>query len=420
MAVTFDTSATSVTNNTASSPLAWAHTCGASADWILAGFALDGASGVTPANNPLTATYNSVSMTSELNWQTGGSGQTSGYLAVLALQNPATGAAHNVSGSFTNTGMDEIIGGSASVISGGGSLGTPVHSDSGGASATSGSITVNSTTNGSLVVVFVTNGSGGTTFTSGTSRFTNMHGGTAAGGAASVNCATIAGTGGSVTVNWTQTSDFYAAIAVEVKPPAAAAATVPAAGQPVRARLTGAPGLSAALPEARAGIGGVTSELARGTGNVSGAVRAGAGMGANGATVINPTAGPAFRQSPRALQARIPREQQREMLPGPRGRTYGISRGAPVRNPSAGPVFRQARQPIQAQDPLPRRGRCYATPKPVPQAVPPVFTGPPGLEPTRSPVFWAFCGMRARHGWAACRNTGPCTGLRTGAPWLIP
>jgi predicted outer membrane repeat protein len=225
MAVTFDTFATSA-SNASTSPLAWAQTCGASADWILAAFALDGGSGITPANNPLTATYNSVSMASKLNWQSGGSGQTAGYLAVLALQNPLTGSSANVSGSFTATGVDAAIAGSASVVSGGGTLGTPVHSDSAGSAVASGSITVTGSTSGSLVAVFVTNGSGGTSFTTGTSRFTNNHA-TGGGGAISSNCATIAGTGGSVTVNWTQNSDFYAAIAIEVLPGASGPPLMP-------------------------------------------------------------------------------------------------------------------------------------------------------------------------------------------------
>ena len=42
------------------------------------------------------------------------------------------------------------------------------------------------------------------------------------------------------------------------------------------------------------------------------------------------------------------------------------------------------------------------------------------MKATRSDVFWAFCGIRARHGWGAWWNTGPADGLRTGAPGLRP
>jgi hypothetical protein len=44
----------------------------------------------------------------------------------------------------------------------------------------------------------------------------------------------------------------------------------------------------------------------------------------------------------------------------------------------------------------------------------------PGLELTRSDVFWAFCGTRARHGPVAWKNTGPRDGFWTGPPGLDP
>src|SRR6185312_7219820 len=106
MAVTFDATGP-FTNNLAVSPIAWSHVVGATADLIMSAHALDGATGITPAHNPLAVTFNSVPLPSLLNWQAGGATQTSGYLAVNSLFSPATGS-HSMSGTFTNTGMDTI------------------------------------------------------------------------------------------------------------------------------------------------------------------------------------------------------------------------------------------------------------------------------------------------------------------------
>jgi hypothetical protein len=227
--VTFDAVGPSSSGaaNGGTSPLTWSHTNGATADYLLAGFALDGSSGITPANNPFSSvTYNGVSMGSSLlNWQSGGSGEAAGYLGVYALASPATGSALTVSGSFTTTGTDGAEGGSLSFITGGGSVGTAQHFDSGGSLAGSGSISISTTSASSLVAVFMVNGSGGTSWTAGTSRIVGTHTGTAAGAAWTVSAATIAGTGGNVTVSWTQNGDLWAAIAVEVLPPAAGGVT---------------------------------------------------------------------------------------------------------------------------------------------------------------------------------------------------
>jgi hypothetical protein len=232
VAVTFDAVGPSSTDasTAGTSPLTWSHTNGATADWLLAGVVLDGGA---PGTNPITAmTYNAVTFgTALLNWQSGGSAQTVGYLAVYGLQNPATGAADTVSASITGTTIDTYRGGSASFVTGGGSLGTPQHFDSGGAAVASASLTIATTSASSLVVVFMTNGSGGTTWTAGTSRIVSSNNSGGTGAANTLNAATIAGTGGNVTVSWTQTSDFYAAIAVEVLPGAAPPRSGPALPQ---------------------------------------------------------------------------------------------------------------------------------------------------------------------------------------------
>ena len=71
-----------------------------------------------------------------------------------------------------------------------------------------------------MVVAGVTNGSGSTSFTAGTSRFST----TLSGGGAAQDCAaaTLASSTGTTTVTWTQASDWYGAIALEVRATAGA------------------------------------------------------------------------------------------------------------------------------------------------------------------------------------------------------
>jgi hypothetical protein len=285
VAVTFDAVGPSGSGaTTATSPLTWSHTDGGTADWLLAAVAVDGGATTIPANFPITAmTYGAASFGAPLlNWQSGGSGQNVGYLALYALQNPASGA--NTASATVTTGavVDVITGGSLSFITGGGSLGTPVHADSAGAGVTSGSVTVPTASASSIVAVFVATGSGGVAFTSGTSRFLGNNAGFGNGAAATCAGATIAGTGGNVTVNWTQNSDFYAAIAVEILPPAGGAAYDGApsgfrpAWPPALTRtfgpampFTGTPFQLDAAPQAQANAGlatGAGAALAAGTG----------------------------------------------------------------------------------------------------------------------------------------------------------
>lgn len=199
----------------ATSPLTWSHTCGASANKLLVGISVDAASndsGITAA-----VTYNGVSMSSVRRWESGGSGHTVGFVQVFSLDNPPTGSALTVSVTLTGSGFDGITGGSIS-LTGAGTNGSAVTADSAGASATSGTISVPTTSSSSLVVVFVTNGSDTTAFTAGTSRFVNNTGIGFSGGASFSAGATAPGTGSNVSVSWTQGADFYAAVGLEVQP----------------------------------------------------------------------------------------------------------------------------------------------------------------------------------------------------------
>lgn len=150
-------------------------------------------------------------------------------------------------------------------------------------------------------------------------------------------------------------------------------------------------------------------------------------------------AGPVFTQSPRPVQAKIPAYGQRMAGPGPCGRAYGISAGAPVQNPppppppglqnvvretgyyytgrigasygarvtnpTQGPPFYPRPFPVQAQDLPPRRGRVYATPKPVTPSVP-ARTGP-AFYPFTSEVRSAFPQQPLLRGRAASSPGGP-------------
>ena len=132
----------------------------------------------------------------------------------------------------------------------------------------------------------------------------------------------------------------------------------------------------------------------------------------SGAPVINPTAGPAFRQAVHPIRAVIPQTFSKGRIrssaggpvqnpPGPgfqsrsfpsqaripqtfsKGRVYKNA-GAPVVNPTTGPAFHQATAPIRIRPSLPPRGRVWSNPGgPVNN---PVFIIGPPFFPFRQPV----------------------------------
>ena len=103
--------------------------------------------------------------------------------------------------------------------------GTVAHSDSGGSSASSGTVSVPSTTSGNPVAAFLTNGSGSTVFTTGTSQW--VFNSANNGGAGAFAMATETSAGGTASVAWTQASDFYAAQAFEILPASSPPAHTP-------------------------------------------------------------------------------------------------------------------------------------------------------------------------------------------------
>jgi len=195
----------------ATSPTTWTHVCGASANALVVFVSIDG---VAVGNITYTVTYNGAAMTKVIEVASGGSGKAAGVIALFTLLNPATGS--NTVSVTTGSSQNQHAGSIS--FTGASSFGTAA--TGGTTTGTSQSVTVSSTTTGGMVTAGVTDGSDSIAFTTGTSRFvTSM-----AGGGAAIQCggATIASTGAGTTINWTQASDWWAAIAVEVKPPATA------------------------------------------------------------------------------------------------------------------------------------------------------------------------------------------------------
>ena len=210
MAVAFDVVGPSSSGATGgTSPLTWSHTCAGSATALYVGVAVD--AGGSDAGISLSVTYAGVTMTAKDRVESGGS--TFGFVQWFKLDSPATGP-NTVSVTVTGSGWDIAGGGSVS-FTGSAATGTATVADSGGASQSSGTITLPASTSGNQVVTFICCGSDTLAFTAGTQRFaTNTSGGGAAG---AVGGATAAASGSAVTTTWTQASDFWGAVTFEVQ-----------------------------------------------------------------------------------------------------------------------------------------------------------------------------------------------------------
>jgi hypothetical protein len=226
VAVAFDAVGPS-SSGTASvtSPLTWAHVCGAGATVLLVGVTCDAAA---DAGMVLSATYNGVAMTS-LGLRHSND-QTAGYLQVFKLDSPASGSHSVVVTETGGSGLGGLDGGSISFT---GSATVSAAQTAAGAGTTA-SLAFTGSASGNVVAAFAGCGSPLTPSGSFTSRFNeNAGSGQAAAGYAAGS--TIAG-GGTVTASWTSASDWWAVVAVEVQAPAAAPpAALPA--QPGRAWL---------------------------------------------------------------------------------------------------------------------------------------------------------------------------------------
>lgn len=218
MAVAFDAVGPSSTGAATGTDLTlgWTHTPVAAGTYVLAGIAVG--SNTTDAAYTVAATYATLPMTPLGRWESGGSGQTVGFLAVFITTAAVSGSpgAVSVSVSGPTAGTITIEGGSLGFTGASGSYGTIGTANSGGGSVTSGSVSVASTTSGNMCAAFVTDGSGGLAWTAGTTRYSSDGGAGHAGAAQFCYGATAASTGSAVAFTFTQTSDYYAAAAFEL------------------------------------------------------------------------------------------------------------------------------------------------------------------------------------------------------------
>lgn len=205
MAVAFDavgpSSAGAFSNTVAT--VSWSHTCTGSERLLVAAVAV---SNGTDTGITTTATYNGVSMTSVgLIHSNNG---TAGYIQMFRLIAPATGAntvlvtaSTSVSdlsaGSVSFTGVDQTT-----------PLGTPVTA----ASTGTPTVAVTGTTAGNMVIDAVCNGSDITSSNQTQRWLRNTSGNSAAGNGAQ----STAAAGGSVTMSYAVTSDWYGILGVEV------------------------------------------------------------------------------------------------------------------------------------------------------------------------------------------------------------
>lgn len=202
MAVAFDAVGPSAAGTiAAATPLTWSHTCTGSDRALLVGVSV----GQLPVGGlTLTVTYNSVAMT-----QLGtvaSNNNTDGYVVLFGLLAPASGA-NTVSVGWTGGTPHHVIGGSVS-LTGVASFGTAVTAF--GASATP-AVTVSGTTAGNMVVDVVC-----AAVAVGASTQTKRWGLTSDTTNAACNAAqATAAAGGSVTMQYSITSDWWGIVAVE-------------------------------------------------------------------------------------------------------------------------------------------------------------------------------------------------------------
>lgn len=205
-------------------PITWTHVAVAGDTELLVGISVDN---ITFAGSGVTATYNGVSMGTPIaNWPSGGTGKTVGFVALFAMANPPSGS-HTVSVAWT---AGDAAGGGSVSYTGSASLGSPVTADSAGVAVTTGSIIIPTTSASNRAFAVVAAGSGSIAFTAGTQRYTFSGGGS--GAATGAGGADIAGTGSNVTISWTQTSDWFGAIGVEIQAAVLAAPNRQMGGRP--------------------------------------------------------------------------------------------------------------------------------------------------------------------------------------------
>lgn len=218
MAVAFDAVGPSSTGQVSTSTaITWTHTAGAGGTvavvYLMVG--LSGTGGVLGTFSGVT--YGGVAMTALGSIPSGGSGSLFGGIFGYKITGASSGA-NTVAATYSSaTNLAEIIGVSVS-FTGAASLGTPAVLASSG-SVTTGTCAVASTTAGGMCVAGVCTGSGGEALTGPTGvtqRWLNDY--ATSSGAGNVIGGTVASPGGTATFAWTQTSDTYGVIGVEVQP----------------------------------------------------------------------------------------------------------------------------------------------------------------------------------------------------------
>jgi hypothetical protein len=140
---------------------------------------------------------------------------TGGGVICYGITGQVSGANTVTASGYTPSGTLHSIVGASVGFTGAGQLGSAVTNFG---SSASGTVTVTGTTSGNLVCAGIADGTGGETITGGgTQRYKNDFSSSSGAGAV------IGGTypaGGSVACTWTQTSDFWGVLAIEVMVPA--------------------------------------------------------------------------------------------------------------------------------------------------------------------------------------------------------
>lgn len=210
MAVAFDAvgpSSAGAGTATAASSLSWTHTAGTGPVAVVVGL------GCSNNAATLSATCGGTAMTSF--GLIGNNNSTSGFTQLFGLAGVAAGA-QSVVISATQPALIEAgsVSYSGAALTNAAAFGTPVTAFGSSAAA---SASVASTSASSMVSGASSSGTGVTSVTSGTSRWIDNLNTTSAAGAGSG--ADIPGSGGTVTLTWSITSDFWGVVAVEVLPP---------------------------------------------------------------------------------------------------------------------------------------------------------------------------------------------------------
>jgi hypothetical protein len=182
---------------------------------VLVGIALG--NNTSDAGFTVTATYGGTAMTSLA--KVHANNGVNGFIQVFGLAGPLSGP-QAVAASVAGGTPGSLCGGSLAYLgtglTGATAFGTPGTAFSSGNAAT-GSVGITGTGASNMVAAFAADGSGGESVTSGGLRYLNDQTSSAGGGAGNTFAADKVSAGsGTVSVTWSQTSDWWGAAAVEL------------------------------------------------------------------------------------------------------------------------------------------------------------------------------------------------------------